>query len=1277
MNLRVTTILQTALRVVAASILLPSMLSAQTDRIAGPIDARRVVPVKGNLRLQARPEIDEGPVDPSMKLNYITLTLKPSAGQQAELEQLLAEQQNPLSPDYHKWLTPEQYADRFGASPGDVARIITWMRAEGFEVITAARGRRWIAFNATALQIQRSLHTEIHNYRADGKLHFANSTEPSIPEALEPLVAGFMGLDDFGPNPGVLARPVSKRDGAGLPDTTGSKGAHNLAPGDTAIIYDFAPFYTRNIFGNGITIVVPGQSDFLISDVRAFRSAFGLAQNDPQVILVSGATDPGTNSAQSEATMDVTWAGAVAPNASVIFVNSGSYYNSYINAIDLNLGRIISASVSECEASLGTFNSNLRAAAQQANVQGATVLVASGDWGAADCDQNFNAKATHAAGVNGFASPPEVTGVGGTMFNEGNGNYWAAYNGNPNATTALGYIPEAAWNESGVTATNVGSGGGLSSLYLKPAWQTGPGVPATARGVPDVAFSSAAHDDHWLYLNGQETVVVGTSVATPMFAGVVALMNQFLGANGLGNINPNLYRLAQSAPNAFHDVTVGNNFSPCVANSSPDCMNGRTAYGYGAGPGWDGATGLGSVDAFNLVTQWKNGLVTTTTTVSAIPGSFTLSDQAQLAVTVTASSSVTPTGQVTFTNGSTALGSATLSGSGSSATASLTISGSQLPTGSDVIIVTYSGDGRVSASSAQVTVSVSVPPMNSAVIPSIVPNPVFQQATDANGSSWFYTIRLTEVAGVSTTLTGFSIDGNDYSSSIADFFGTASIPANGTLSTELEVGGLTVPVTRVYVFSGKDANGRQWTQQLSVPFYGPQVSASISLTSAPGTVRQNPAAAANCQWYQNLFLQESSGHAVYITRVLAGGYDLTPNLSTFFPSASLPALGYLIGAICWSGLTVPSNLSYEIDGIDDGGFPVLTTLSVPFEGPGTKPGSLSVSPAALSLTIPDSSQATTATVTANVPAGQQWTASVFPSNQTTNWLVVYPLSGTGPAKVNISASGIGGGLDDGLYQATLSFQSTETLPQVINIPINFVVGQPALGGIVNGASFVDTGISPGLIFTLTGIGLGPIVPQGVELDSSGKVATNVDGVQVMVNGTAAPLLYVQAAQINAVAPYEIAGKVGQQVNVQVMNNGVPGNVTAEKVVSTAPAMFSLGNNQGAILNQDGTVNGPGNPAGKGSVIQIYATGEGQTNPPGVDGRIANDSLANLPRPVAPFSISIGGKAAAYTYAGTAPQSFEGFFQVDAVIPATVASGNAPVILTIGGVASPALNVAVQ
>jgi uncharacterized protein (TIGR03437 family) len=279
--------------------------------------------------------------------------------------------------------------------------------------------------------------------------------------------------------------------------------------------------------------------------------------------------------------------------------------------------------------------------------------------------------------------------------------------------------------------------------------------------------------------------------------------------------------------------------------------------------------------------------------------------------------------------------------------------------------------------------------------------------------------------------------------------------------------------------------------------------------------------------------------------------------------------------------------------------------------------------------------------------------------------------------VTISASGLAGGLDDGVYQATLAFQSVDTLPQVVNVPITFVVGHPAISGIVNGASFVDKGLSPGLIFTLTGTGFGPLTGQGLQLDSNGRVATTVAGVKVLVDGTPAPLLYVQAGQINAVAPYEIVGKVGQRVNVQVMNNGVAGGVSSDLVAGTAPAIFSLGNGQGAILNQDGSVNGPGNPAARGSYIAIYGTGEGQTSPPGIDGRIANDSVANLPRPVAPFSISIGGQPATYIYAGAAPQSFAGFFQANAMVPANVAPGNAPVVLTIGGVSSPPLNVVVQ
>jgi len=207
--------------------------------------------------------------------------------------------------------------------------------------------------------------------------------------------------------------------------------------------------------------------------------------------------------------------------------------------------------------------------------------------------------------------------------------------------------------------------------------------------------------------------------------------------------------------------------------------------------------------------------------------------------------------------------------------------------------------------------------------------------------------------------------------------------------------------------------------------------------------------------------------------------------------------------------------------------------------------------------------------------------------------------------------------------------------------------------------------------------LGPSIGQTLELDSDNIVISDLSGVQVLVNGTAAPLLYVGAGQINAVAPYEIAGSVGRSVGVQVLNNGVQSNSLNVNVVATAPAVFSLGNGQGAILNQDGSVNGPGNPAARGSVISIYGTGEGQLNPPGVDGSLATGTVASLPRPAAPFSLTIGGATANYTYAGTAPQSFEGFLQVNAVIPSNIQTGNQPVVLTVGNASSSPLNVVVK
>ena len=264
-----------------------------------------------------------------------------------------------------------------------------------------------------------------------------------------------------------------------------------------------------------------------------------------------------------------------------------------------------------------------------------------------------------------------------------------------------------------------------------------------------------------------------------------------------------------------------------------------------------------------------------------------------------------------------------------------------------------------------------------------------------------------------------------------------------------------------------------------------------------------------------------------------------------------------------------------------------------------------------------------------------------------------------PSAFQGTFGGVGGSTGDA-YLAQFDFSATG----------------PAVTSIVSSASFIDRGLSPGLIFTLQGSGLGPAVGQTEQLED-GRVTTALGGVQVLVDGVPAPLLYVQENQINAVAPYELANSLGDVVNAQVIYNGVGSNLIADTVVISAPSIFSLGNGQGAILNQDNSVNSPGNPATKGSIIQIFATGEGPIYPTGTDGQIARGPVSSLPRPILPVSVKIGGVTAKYTYAGTAPESFEGLFQVNAKIPVNVASGNIPVVLIVGGTPSLPLNVAVK
>ncbi|MBZ5604545.1 MAG: hypothetical protein LAO79_19765 [Acidobacteriia bacterium] len=466
---------------VCAVLLFSGAAAAQPDRIVGRINPARTTVLTGNVHINALPEFDEGPADPAMKLNYVMLTLKTSAAQQAELEQLLRDQQDPFSPRFRKWLTPEQYADRFGASRADMNKIVVWLGSQGLEVITAARGRRWVAFNATVQQIQSAFHTEIRRYRVDGELHFANATAPSIPEALRGMVLGIDGLNDFRARH-MAVQPLLDRL---HPATTSGSGSHSLSPGDAWIIYNTYPLYQTGITGAGQKIAIIDRSDVLLSDISQFRSAFNLPANTIQRVLVPGSTNPGITSDNAETNLDLDWAGAIAPYAQLVYVFAPSEVTAVNYAIDQNLAPVISYSYYPCELNQsGSVAGNVQAIAQQANAQGITWIACSGDSGAESCDSNnySGVAATHGLSVSLMAAIPEITGVGGTTFNEGNGRYWGT-SANANAPTALGYIPEVAWT---------GSGGGYSIFYPKPDWQVG--VPDTAqgpmRGVPDVSFNA-------------------------------------------------------------------------------------------------------------------------------------------------------------------------------------------------------------------------------------------------------------------------------------------------------------------------------------------------------------------------------------------------------------------------------------------------------------------------------------------------------------------------------------------------------------------------------------------------------------------------------------------------------------------------------------------------------------------------------------------------------------------------------------------------------------------
>ena len=654
---------------------------------AGAFDPNKTVAVEGHLHPLARAEFDRGAAPPDFALRGMTLMVRRTEAQQSDLDRLLTAQQDPSSPGYRKWLTPEEFADRFGATPNDLARLRAWLEIRGFAIKAVARARTFIRFDATAEQVRNAFGTEIHRYSVAGAMHYANAGPPSLPEALAPLVLGVGGMDDFAPHP----------------DYSYSGGTLNaLAPADLVAIYDIGGLQTPPLpNGTGQTVVVIGSSDVSAPDLALYCSTFFSGLTCGAVTVAFPGADPGSSDLDwtKEETMDLELVSAVAPGAVLVLDLDASVWNALYDAVDSNRGQVVLMSFGMCESLVdASLAASLQAAAQQANALGITLIAASGDTGAAGCDSGpVVGGGAHGPAVNVPASLPEATGVGGTVLQEGAGSYWGS-------GTATGYIPEAVWNDTTSTGSLAASGGGVSALFTKPAWQVGTSVPADGqRDVPDVALAaSGVHDGYVVALGGALSTAAstpytmgGTSAAAAVFAGMVALLNESQ-ASASGNINAALYAIAagSSGAIAFHDILTGNNTVPC-ASDSDGCTSSPPQLGWNAGAGYDLATGLGSVDEYQLLQAWPSGY-NTAPAISGLSPSSAGAGSTSLPVAITGTG-FTTLSSVTWTAG--AQTTPLTSSCSTSTTCSATVPAALMaaPVAASIQVVSASGINSVSA----------------------------------------------------------------------------------------------------------------------------------------------------------------------------------------------------------------------------------------------------------------------------------------------------------------------------------------------------------------------------------------------------------------------------------------------------------------------------------------------------------------------------------------------------------------------------------------------------
>jgi trimeric autotransporter adhesin len=776
-------------------------------RVLGPVSESQFATLKKNVLPLAQARFDQGAVPDSTPTGHMLVMLKRSDAQQKALDELVAAQQDPKSASYHKWLTPAQFGAQFGVADADVQAVTSYLAAQGFAVGRVFKSKMAVEFSGTTGQVRSAFRTQIHSYVANGQSFHANASAPQIPAALAPVVKG-VTLNNYKAVQHASQKMVlDRKTGRAHPLYTDvTNFAVALSPGDLGVIYDIPAAAT----GSGVTVGVIGDSNINLAIPANYRTLFQLPASAPTVIV--DGTDPGINTDADIAYGQIELLAATAPQAKVNFytaattdLDTGLDFAA-IRAVDDNESQVLVFGFEGCEANLGpSINFLFGELWQQAAAQGASVITGSGSGGAAGCDASANGTApetvaTNGLAVNGYASTPYDTAVapsdffygatGSINLNDPNSpfyTYWSLTNGGAAGfTSAKKYIPEQPSNSSN-QATNqlpvtpsvvVAAGGGISTLgqtaddgtqspYLQPSYQAGVagGISTTARVLPDVSFFGSNYtngSDYILCIDAadcvdgspdsvQYTAGGDSSLAASAFAGVAALVIQAHGAQG--NLNNGLYATHAAAPAAFHDITAGTNMVACAAGS-PDCVNGFTS-GYSAGAGYDAASGLGSVDVAQLISNWHSGSGTGTATVTVSltqagqpVSSFLHNAPVQLNLTATGSAG-TPTGDVAITvpsNGkaNSSIIRLTLDNTGSAVFPGIA---GLLPGGTYSLVARYAGDVSYAPAVASIPVTVTAVPSKLIIETSGAgPLPIYNGQSLPYGTSVHFTFSVQDAA---------------------------------------------------------------------------------------------------------------------------------------------------------------------------------------------------------------------------------------------------------------------------------------------------------------------------------------------------------------------------------------------------------------------------------------------------------------------------------------------------------------------------------------------------